>query len=280
MRNRDRFNAAIDEEKERQLSAKIKATRRIIKQLYTDLHHSCAIIEPCEYMLVWGSLERCLIAIESGITLVSQGFIGSANAMLRQILEFLMWAKLGLEADEETLIKINSKFYDDSLGKSNPVTSILKNTTVHDLDEETPGAELSKECQVTYHNYSFLTHATSIAQQTPYHDERFYERCDHCLTELCVLLDTFLLVFLQYCEKVKVVFLEKDKQTKFDPLVKPITDEEKKMGYLFAATMHIQEIQPRIARFHTKLSDVYDELATNLQLTFLARWSINGEKIK
>lgn len=186
MRNRERFNSNVKETEEQKFSQRITNIRKIIKKLSTNLHGTCASVEPCEYQLVWGTLCRCLICIESAVMLISQGYVGSANALLRQILEFLMWSKLGLSCNEETLKIINGFFYDESLGKSHPVTLILKKTTIQDFDETYTGDALAQECKEIYHKYSFLTHATGLAQQNPYKTVYFYDLINRCLTEICV----------------------------------------------------------------------------------------------
>ena len=99
MRRRDRFVESIDEKEEALLTERIRAIRKQIKILYQNLHKTCAIIEPCEFMLIWGTLQRCLVCIESCVSLVADGYIGSANALLRQIYEFLVWAKAGIDSD-------------------------------------------------------------------------------------------------------------------------------------------------------------------------------------
>ena len=63
LRVRDRFIEIIDENEENLFSQRIKNIRKQIKKLFKHLHEICAIIEPCEFMLIWGTLQRCLFAI-------------------------------------------------------------------------------------------------------------------------------------------------------------------------------------------------------------------------
>lgn len=125
MRRRDRFVESIDEKEEALLTERIRSIRKQIKILYENLHKTCAIIEPCEYMLIWGTLQRCLVCIESCVSLVADGYIGSANALLRQIYEFLVWAKSGIDSDTATLEKLNTAFYKDDLSHRISATNIL-----------------------------------------------------------------------------------------------------------------------------------------------------------
>lgn len=276
MRNRERFNAYVDETEEQKLSIRITAFRRIIKKLSSNLHDTCAGIEPCDVQLIWGSLCRCLICIESGVTLVSQGYIGSANALLRQIMEFLMWAKLGLSSDEELLKKINGFFYDYSLGKSHPVTNILKKTTIQDYDNKHTGVVLAQECKELYHRYSFLTHATGIAQQNPYRNIYYYELLNRCLTELCMLTDVFLIVFKQYCNKVMAVYDEASKKTNYDVFnLDDNNEEEREFGHLWAAATYSGTIVYQIIKYHKILSESQGEFFSDLQMAFSSKWHIN-----
>ena len=126
LRVRDRFIEIIDENEENLFSQRIKNIRKQIKKIFKHLHETCAVIEPCEFMLIWGTLQRCLICIESCISLVSDGYIGSANALFRQIYEFLVWAKVGIDSDTETLKEVNAAFYKGDLSHRILVTNILK----------------------------------------------------------------------------------------------------------------------------------------------------------
>ena len=111
MRVRDRFIESVNESSEALLTQRIKHIRKQIKILYKDLHETCAIIEPCEFMLIWGTLQRCLVCIESCVSLISDGYVGSANALLRQIYEFLVWAKAGINSDILIFISIHHNFF-------------------------------------------------------------------------------------------------------------------------------------------------------------------------
>ena len=279
MRKRDRFNACVNEVEEELLNNRIKSVRKIIKALYKDVHSTRACIEPCEHMLIWGSLMRFLLCIESAVDLVAIGYIGSANALLRQQLEFLMWAKLGIEANEETLVKLNQCFYDESFGKSYPVTYFLKQTNVIPLDSEYSEKELKEKARTIYHKYSFCTHATGIAQQTAYKVEYFTFLLNHGLTELCVLLDSFLIVFGQYCSKLFEIYSNISYYSGMGSLKNEI-DKEKLEKQIWAATVHAGEIMPKLKLYHSELIKNQGDIQTVLQPLFEAKWSINNDRIK
>ncbi len=280
MRNRERFNANVDENQEQKLSTRIKEVRKILKELSNNLKDTIAIIEPCEHMLIWGSLRRCLICMESEIMLISQGYIGSANALLRQMLEFLMWSKLGLSCDEMTLVKINSYFYDESLGKSHPVTNILRNTRIIDFDNEITGDKLTENCKSIYHKYSFVTHATGLAQQNPYKSSYYYDLINKCLSEVCILLDVFLCVFKQYCEKVLIVYHEVAAKKSIDIFsINKDIKEERDFERLWAAATSSGIIVHKISEYHSRLQKTQGDIISELQLAFCSKWIVNGNKI-
>ena len=198
MRARDRFIDNINQDEEQLLSHRISHVRIQIKKLFKYLHETCAIIEPCEFMLIWGSLQRCLISIESCVSLVSNGYVGSANALLRQIYEFLVWAKAGISADREMIEKLNASFYKRNLDYRISATDILKAIRIDDIGCPYSEAELKAKGKEMYHGYSLFTHASDVSQQAPYKQENFYILLNSCLSEICLLFDTFLYVFSQY----------------------------------------------------------------------------------
>lgn len=275
MRSRERFNASVDEEEELFFSWRVKEVRKILKQLSNDLHLTCAVIEPCEYMLSWGSLRRCLICIESAVTLVSQGYVGSANALLRQMYEFLLWSKLGLDADAETIKKINSYFYDESLERTYLATDILKYTKIPGFGD-VEAATIRDEGKRVFKNYSTLTHATGIAQQNPYKQEDFYWYINACLCEICTMLDLLLIIFEQYCQKVMECFDALDVDLvdicsgKYDP----------QKDNLFSASFNAGRITYRISGYREALASKQNVEEIVLTKAFMQKWAIQGEKLK
>lgn len=281
MRNRERFNANVDESAEQSFSKRITSIKKLIKKLNNNLTETVASIEPCEHQLMWGSLRRCLVGIESAIALVSQGYIGTANAILRQIMEFLMWSKLGLDADEKTLKKLNEYFYDNSLGKSHPVTYILKKTKIEDFDENIKGKDLETVCKKMYHNYSFLTHATGIAQQCPYKSESFYSLLNGCLNEICILLDAFLSVYKQYCNRLIEEFYKQSEKTGYDILnLDSSNEKERQYGFLWVASINSGKVLYKICGYHNTIIKTQGNIVSDLQFAFSSKWIIDGEKLK
>lgn len=261
MRVRDRFVKSVDENKEKMLTQRIKFIRRQIKTLHKDLHDTCAIIEPCEHMLIWGALQRCLICIESCVSLVSDGYIGSANALLRQIYEFLVWAKAGINSDVATLEKLNSAFYGaDHLSHRITATGILRATKISVDGLPYSEAELKERGKRLYHGYSLFTHASNISQQTPYKQEDFYDFLNACLSEIFVLFDVFLLVFSQY----------------LDVLYTPFFDlPEKEQEYLWVAQYHAGRIKYQIPLYCKKLSEDQNIHRSFLHVAFTEKWTID-----
>lgn len=275
MKNRERFNANVDNEKEKQFSKRIAEVRKLIKKVSVDLKNTVAVIEPCKYMLIWGSLERCLICIESSISLISQGYIGSANALLRQMYEFCLWSKLGIDSDIDTLKKINAYFYEINTNRSYPVTYVLKHTDIPALNNETDAITLREEGRKLYHNYSSLTHATSIAQQCPFKQDDFYWTLNACLTEICTMLDIFLLVFSQYCAKL-LFYFDKTENKDF-----PLFDLNKEdMVYSFIACNYARDIMPKLLVYHNTLKRTQYVSETLISQAFTLKWKIHGDKLK
>lgn len=61
MRVRDRLVESIDEKEEFLLTKRIRLIRKQIKTLYMYLHKICAIVELCEFKLIWSTTKApCL----------------------------------------------------------------------------------------------------------------------------------------------------------------------------------------------------------------------------
>lgn len=267
MRVRDRFIESVNESSEALLTQRIKHIRKQIKILYKDLHETCAIIEPCEFMLIWGTLQRCLVCIESCVSLISDGYVGSANALLRQIYEFLVWAKAGINSDIATLKRLNTAFYKDNLSHRISAVEILKAVKI-DVDG-TPysEAELKELGKEMYHGYSFFTHASNISQQAPYKQEDFYTLLNACLSEVSLLFDVFLVVFSQYLDVLNTPFLDENSLL------------EKEQGYLWAAKVHAGVIKFRIPLYRKELSTKQNVHRTFLHIAFIKKWHIDIGKL-
>ncbi len=267
MRTRDRFIENINENEENLLTQRINHIRKQIKKLYKHLHNTCAIIEPCEFMLIWGTLQRCLICIESCVSLVSNGYIGSANALLRQIYEFLVWAKSGIDSDNATLEKLNASFYKDNLSHRISATDILKAIKIDTDEDSCCETELKTNGKQMYHNYSLLTHASNISQQTPYKQENFYILLNSCLNEICLLFDVFLIVFSQYLDVLDNPFLDKNNLS------------EKEQGYLWVARVHAGEIKYQLPLYRREMSLKQNVCGTFLQSSFIKKWHLDKDKL-
>ncbi len=267
MRVRDRFIDNVNEDNEQRLTQRISHIRKQIKKLYIHLHETCAIVEPCEFMLIWGVLQRCLICIESCVSLVSDGYIGSANALLRQIYEFLVWSKAGIDSDNTTLKKLNAAFYKDNLAHGISATDILKATTIDVNETFYSEIELKSKGKQMYHGYSLLTHASNISQQTPYKQDNFYLLLNACLSEISQLFDVFLIVYSQYLNILNKPFLDESGLS------------EKEQGYLWAARVHAGEIIYKLPIYHQELSSTQNIHNTFLQASFMAKWYIDSDKL-
>lgn len=266
LRKRDRFIDIIDENEESLFSQRIKSIRKHIRKLFKNLHETCAVIEPCECMLIWGALQRCLICIESCVTLVSDGYVGSTNALLRQIYEFLVWAKAGIDSDVTTLKRLNTEFYKCDLSHRMSATDILKFVRIDIANSPYSESELKEKGKQMYHGYSLLTHASNISQQAPYKQENFYVDLNGCLSEISLLLDVFLIVYSQYLDILYTPFIGESN----------LSPDEK--GYLWVAQVHAGEIKYRLPLFHKELRLKQNINETFLQTSFMEKWHINQDK--
>ncbi len=277
MRSRSRFVTFVNEQEEQRISKRISQARKIVKKLSEGLTTTVDVIDPCKYSLMFGSLWRALTGVESCFALLSQGYIGSTNAMLRQILEHLYWAKLGIEADEDSLVKLNAMFFDESL-VSHPVTRILGITEICDFSEDTSGVQLKNAMKEVYHRYSLLTHATYLSQQNPYKTGDFYEYLNRCLTEVCILLDAYIAVYKQYCQKICDVCVERKSGHTVDFLnIK--TEEDRAIIRLCFIATKASEIMGTLGYYHENLIETQGNLFSSIQMAFMSKWVINKEKL-
>ncbi len=241
-------------------------TRRILKELKEYVDKTCYDVGPCKLQLTWGSLRRCLTCIESAVNLLSQGYIGSVNALLRQIYEFLAWAKLGIHADDKTIIKLSGYFYDYSLGRSHPVTKILKHTTVEDIEGSLTGADLAESGQQMYHRFSFLTHATGLAQQCPYKTDDFYNLLNDCFLELVFFIDAYSIVLLQYFSRF---------QSKLNHETSVCDQGSKAM----LRSMALNYCTRKMWSLQSKIDDLEHGASSMIPLLFVPKWHIDGDRV-
>ena len=156
-----------------------------------------------------------------------------------------------------TLKKLNAAFYKGNLSHRISGTDILKAVKINIVNNTYSGSELKAKGKQMYHGYSLLTHASNIAQQAPYKQENFYVRLNDCLSEISLLFDVFLIVFLQYLDILYTPFLNENNLSK----------EEK--GYLWAARVHAGEIKYLVPLYHKELCSNQNVHGTFLQISFL-----------
>lgn len=113
MKKWDRFVLNSESKIEDQLLKKYDAIKRTLSaatdKLYIDMGD---VYEPLKEKVSFCALSRCGTCLESMLLLARNGYIGSANALLRQVYEFLIWAKLTIDAnDKSVLMKLPYGYY-------------------------------------------------------------------------------------------------------------------------------------------------------------------------
>ena len=75
-------------------------------------------IEPEPEKVSYGAFSRCCTCLESIVLLIRNGYVGSANALLRQVYDLLVWAKMALNTDNDAvLVEIHDDFFKDKADK-------------------------------------------------------------------------------------------------------------------------------------------------------------------
>lgn len=157
--------------------------------------------------VAFGSLLRCGTCLSSMIFLTNAGYIGSANALLRQVYEYLIWAKITIDTyDQEHLQKLHDCFYDFIMnGRADKLTELFHKVS---YKSETLSSEfIIEEGKSIFNQYAFLTHASLYSQQCPVPTEDFYSEIFMCYREIAVWI-------LCYMELIKEHFLRKIKTYK------------------------------------------------------------------
>lgn len=107
----------------------IQTLSRVIRFGEKSINRIIDSKEVGKHYLVWSCLNRCIQCLKSCVLLIRSDYVGSANALLRQIYEFLVWAKAGIDFPAERTKEISS--YEDIRAEmSNDLQYRLANRTV------------------------------------------------------------------------------------------------------------------------------------------------------
>ena len=201
MKNRDKFVAQKNEDAEKLFKKIYTTERKAVKNIYDIITHQIGTeYEPMKEKVALGALVRCCMCIESMLVLSREGYVGSANALLRQAYEFLCWAKLAIDnKDEQILIKLHDDFYNyEKEKKADKLQNYYKNVKfLSDSDD------ISEEDIILLHKnykdaYAYLTHATVYAQQCSFPTHDYYELLIDFYRELTIWIFSLYEVALSY----------------------------------------------------------------------------------
>ncbi len=208
MKKWEQFTRITDLEREKIITKKINAERTIIRDLksvlWSDIGQS--LIEPGKELVSYEALFRCCICLESVIVLIRAGYVGSANALFRQIYELLSWCKIALNVDDDRVLsELHDNYFCndlrwDGLGK-------FFQRLEFESDDATLNREIiTSEGKRILNIYSCSTHGTSFSQQPPYQREVFYDDMDAVIEETAVWIACLAEVmedYLRRCAKVE-----------------------------------------------------------------------------
>lgn len=208
MKNIDRFIRKQDEVLSKHINNTCRQQKTILKEITNSLKYNIGFEwEYGEEFVSDGALTRASICIESMILLVREGYIGSANALFRQVYEHLVWAKLSIDCTDDSLSKkIHDDFYclDDDR-KNTQLTKYMKRITFQPIDLDVNEAYsqvfISKAGKDIYHRYSSVTHASVYAQQPPCAMNSFYEIVQLCQREISFLMSCYISVLKSYLDR-------------------------------------------------------------------------------
>lgn len=217
MKNRDIFISTPNTELDKELLKYGRELKRIVRKYHSFLAFICMQTENPGPQLCWSSLVKASIATQSAIELIRLGYIGSARAIFRQIYEYLLWAKIALDADDDALIEIKQHFfqlpgishrqdkvsgnvidYFKPRNKKTPYKVIIHIDRERFFDvpvSENKVIEISKDL---YSSFCAYTHASNSAQQLPTPEDDFYEQWRVTLETLTGLYASFMEIFSQH----------------------------------------------------------------------------------
>lgn len=230
---------------------------------------------PDEYDLAKQCLQRSLLCLKSCVYLIQSSYIGSANALLRQIYEFLVWAKASVDTKIERSKEISDRFFrsvkeqDPSLGE---LISSLFTTFTYKGFPEFGNREIKDEGKKLYKLYSALTHASGYAQiQCGLADKEFdCYMTNWTVDQVAFLVDIHLFILDQYIDKMK------------ESIQPHLSESEITDKTLIAASMMCRDAmdqQSQIAMYHKEIAHFMDGIEANpVWLFFIDKWNMKEKK--
>ena len=231
-----------------------KVSVKILKEI-TLYDYGMSKIEKWNEIVSFGALARCSMALESMLVLLSNGYIGSMNALLRQVYEFLVWSKLSIDNTDEAILK---QLHDDSYDLSFTRRVDGLNNYYKRLDFKTlKGAEITddeirKIGRSLFSSYSCFTHASSVAQQNVFKSDGFYEDMYYALHEVGRWIVALSFVIDQYLQKCIDLW---------EPFGEDIFDiRQPDAGYFFSIQGRMDESRKARVKIYRFFEDLCDDL--------------------
>lgn len=207
MQKWEKFLQNSDAEREKSILHDLSVERQIIKTLEQTLRYDVGQdkIEPENELVSYGAIYRCYTCLES-ILLIRNGYIGSANALLRQVYELLSWAKLALDAEDDSFLQeLHNSFYINNTEKHNDgLGDFLKKAEYIIEDASLDKEMIKKEGKEIMSTYSCSVHGRSLCQQRPYKSDDFYAEMDGMIKETSVWIACFIEVMEDYLSRCAV----------------------------------------------------------------------------
>lgn len=225
--------------------------------------------------LIWRCLCGGSNCLKSCMFLLEGDFIGSSNALLRQVYEFLVWAKATLDATKEQRDRLGKEFfqssaYGDLSGRAN-ISKLFKSLEYEGFPQ-CNSTVIMEEGKELYKLYSGFTHASAIAQ-IQYDTENKVDSGkmkEWSFKQIAFLADIYLFVLDQYIDEIKT-------QTK--PLLSEKVSERDDIAACLMCKAAI-EFQNEIEEKHNQLCHLIDdEIESNpIWYSFIDEWRIKEKK--
>lgn len=260
----------------RSIEEKLVCLREVIEFEKNSIDKLYVYNNPDVHDLAQQCLQRSATCLQSCIHPIESNYIGSANALLRQIYEFLVWAKASIDATAEKSQEISVKFFrsaqeqDPFLGEQiQSLFQVVEYDNFPECDEKT----MIDAGKYLYKLYSALTHASGFAQfQCGILGKESDERMtDWTIEQVALLADIYLFVLDQYIDKIK-------------DSVKPYINKPEIMdkGIISACLMceYAIDRQKNIEKHHKCLTQVMknDVESDPIWLCFIGEWKVKEQK--
>ncbi|MEG0367695.1 MAG: hypothetical protein RR585_12720 [Coprobacillus sp.] len=219
MNNFDFIFNTLDKKKKKELEKYLNELDNASNVQFDCLYSTFSSAIVCKIpVFTLNLLMKAHMGLESSLNLIRLGYYGSANALFRQVYEFILWSKASVSLEYQEFLDLESKYMEKRLNINNDQKStISKNKGTNrklnilkyikeNFDIEIPpfySRLFEKKELINLSNYFYddlcaLTHATSESQQVFTDSDRFYRETKRTLTKLIIFEHMLIQVFDQY----------------------------------------------------------------------------------